>query len=368
MRQLATIKQIQDIRPIPGADAIEVAIVDGWECVIAKKDNFQVGDLIIYIEIDSVMPQRPEFEFLASRKYRIRTIKLRKQVSQGLVLSLSYLPPGDYTIGQDVTEIMGVTKYDPQAAEEMEVLKETVSKEKNPIIKWLMRFSWFREMRKTQTRSNKGFPTLVSKTDETRIENIPQLLKNKGIVWDITEKIDGQSATYLLRKTRTWYGKQTREFIVCSRNWRLPKPDNSTYWTIAQNQKIQDQLEQLLTTFNWEWVAIQGEIFGPAVQGNKYGLDALNFRVFNLITPLEGRLNSSEGKIVLEHCTNLQWVPFLYQGIILPDTVEEIRGMLPKTSLISNKIPVPEGAVFRSRDGKYSFKSVNPAFLLKFEE
>jgi len=90
MRKLASIRQIANIRPIPGADRIVVAQVDGWECVV-QKDEFHVGDHVVYVEVDSVMPERPEFEFLRDRKFRVRTIKLRGQVSQGLVLPLSIL-------------------------------------------------------------------------------------------------------------------------------------------------------------------------------------------------------------------------------------------------------------------------------------
>jgi RNA ligase (TIGR02306 family) len=92
MRKLASIQKIVDIRPIDGADKIEVAQVLGWEVVVAKKDEFKVGDLVIYIEIDSIVPDKSEFDFLRDRKFRVRTIKLRKQVSQGLILPLSILP------------------------------------------------------------------------------------------------------------------------------------------------------------------------------------------------------------------------------------------------------------------------------------
>lgn len=108
MRRLATVRIISDIRAIPNADAIEVALVDGWECVIAKKDGFKIGDQVIYIEIDSIVPERPEFEFLRDRKFRVRTIKLRGQVSQGLVLPMSVLPTGKHKIDDDVTDILGI--------------------------------------------------------------------------------------------------------------------------------------------------------------------------------------------------------------------------------------------------------------------
>ena len=127
------------------------SIVDGWECVIAKKDNFKIGDTIIYIEVDSIVPEKPEFEFLRPRKFRVRTIKLRGQVSQGLVLPLSYLSGKKYKIGDDVTEELGIEKYDPQAEQER---KETERKKKPWYIKFMFRFKWFR-IRYNSPNSNK---------------------------------------------------------------------------------------------------------------------------------------------------------------------------------------------------------------------
>ena len=118
MRHLATIRKIKELRPIPNADRIEVAIIDGWECIVNKADGFKVGDLIVYIEIDSVLPDKPEFEFMRKYKFRVKTIKLRGQVSQGLVLPLSILGTNPYGEGADVTETLGIKKYDPEAAQE----------------------------------------------------------------------------------------------------------------------------------------------------------------------------------------------------------------------------------------------------------
>lgn len=128
MRKLATIRTIAEIRPIPEADRIEVAQIDGWEVIISKKDNFSQGDKVVYIEIDSKMPATPEYEFLKSRKYVVKTIKMRGQISQGLVLPLAVLPPGNYKVGDDVTEILGVTKHDPEAEQESTVISENKKK------------------------------------------------------------------------------------------------------------------------------------------------------------------------------------------------------------------------------------------------
>lgn len=147
MRKLATIRTISDIRPIPGADRIEVAQVDGWECVV-QKGEFQIGQLIVYVEVDSIMPERPEFEFLRDRKFRVRTIKLRKQVSQGLVLPMSILPPGKYAQDMDVTEVLGIKKYDPQAEQERMLLAcadDNRVNQHGKLFQFMMRFRWFRK-------------------------------------------------------------------------------------------------------------------------------------------------------------------------------------------------------------------------------
>ena len=130
-RKLASIRKISDIQPIPNADAIEKAVVDGWEVVVAKKDNFKVGDLVIYIEIDSIVPKTEGFEFLKKKNYRIRTIKMRGQISQGLILPLSFLDTQKrlfgYKLGDDVTEILGIKKYDPQGEKELSEANNSIN-------------------------------------------------------------------------------------------------------------------------------------------------------------------------------------------------------------------------------------------------
>ena len=117
-RKLATVQKILNINPIVGADRIEVATVLGWQCVIAKKDNFKIGDLVVYFEIDSILPDKPIFDFMRDRKFKVKTIRLKKQISQGLIMPISILPEKKWNEGDDVTEILEVTKYDPQREEE----------------------------------------------------------------------------------------------------------------------------------------------------------------------------------------------------------------------------------------------------------
>ena len=167
MRKLATIARIENLEPIPNADRILKATVRGWECVVAKSDNFNVGDKVIFVEVDSILPPRPEFAFMKDRKYRVRTIKLRKQISQGLVLPVSYLRGSYHEIGDDVTKELGITKYDPQAEAETKLIKQSVSYPR--FLRFLMKYRWFRKLLAKFSVSNASFPTdICAKTDEER--------------------------------------------------------------------------------------------------------------------------------------------------------------------------------------------------------
>lgn len=170
MRRLATVRQIADIRPIEGADKIVVAQVDGWECVI-QKDEFNIGDKVVYVEVDSIMPEKPEYEFLRKRKFRVKTIKLRGQISQGLVLPMSVLPNGrTYELDDDVTDVLGVKKYDPQAEQEQALLAAKNKKKHGKLFGFMCRFAWFRKLA-LGPKKNGGFPDWIVKTDEERIQN-----------------------------------------------------------------------------------------------------------------------------------------------------------------------------------------------------
>jgi hypothetical protein len=189
MRTLASVQKIANIREIAGADNIAVADVLGWEVVIRKED-FQVGDKCVYIETDSIMPVLPQYEFLKQRKYRIRTIKLKGQVSQGLCLPLSSLGSGSYSEGDDVTEIMKIRKYDPEGDKEARLQALEDSRNKNRIDKYLKRFNWYRRF--FTKAGQRGWPAFIKKTDEERIQKMPWICdQEKGTEFIFTEKLDG---------------------------------------------------------------------------------------------------------------------------------------------------------------------------------
>lgn len=331
MRKLATIRTIANIKPIPNADRIEVAQIDGWEVIISKSDNFsQGGDKVVYIEIDSKMPKTPEYDFLKSRRYVVKTIKLRGQVSQGLVLPLAVLPPGDYKIGDDVTEILGVTKYDPEAEQENAVVSENKKKSRNPIIKFLMRFKWFRKIYLKPSVKD-TFPNWIKKTDEERIQNMTRLfekLKRDKTVLSVTEKVDGTSATFFLKKV----GKNKYEFGVCSRNKRLVTEDNSYYWNVARKFKIKETLQTLIGGL--DWIVLQGEITGEEMQRT-----LLHYGIY--IVPI------FDDKFVIPE----DWE--------ISDLVHYVQG---KSQIYPRE---REGCVFRNVEQNISFKCINPEFLIK---
>ena len=213
---LASVQKVIKLTPIEGADLIETATVLGWEIVV-KKGEYKVGDLCTYIQIDTVVPELPEYEFLRERKFRVRTIKLRKQISQGLIVPL---PKGNWKEGSDLTEIIGVKKYEkpdnnnPERYEKPRMPKKWYKK-------WIYLFKYnflLKLFPKLQRLSRSPFPeNLVSITDEERIQNIPQVLSQyAGKLFVVSYKLDGSSITIIHSKV---LGKS--KFRICSRRFEL---------------------------------------------------------------------------------------------------------------------------------------------------
>jgi hypothetical protein len=347
--------------PINGKDRIMLAQVDGWN-VIVNKNDFNVGDKCVYIEIDSVLPKKSEFEFLSKNNFRVKTMKMAGVISQGICFPLSILPAKNnavYEIDEDVTNVIGVTQYEPTMDKDP-VEKTGTSNKKYP--KFLMRMAWFRKLIKPKKQS-KGFPSFISKTDEIRIQNMPFILDDKS-EWIATEKIDGQSGTFCLvrRKSRIPFVKDKFEYIVCSRNLRLWSKDSSSYWRVSDKYQIENALREMIG--DRDWIALQGECIAPNVQGNKYRVTDADFYAFNLIYPT-GRLDSLTAKNICNQY-GMKFVPIIATDYVLPDTVNEVLEYAHGKSQINDTLR--EGIVFRSKDGKKSFKAVDPKFLLKYDE
>ena len=399
-RELDYVVIIDGIEPIPGYERVEHAIVGGWR-VIVQKDQFKVGDPAIYFEIDSRVPADREcFAFLEKRHYKVKTLKMCKTLSQGLLMHASDF---GWTIENSViddhpviiddegkphyatdesrflTKKLGVTYADDEdnsrKAPSIDKYKKMETRHKklfkNPIIHWLMRYKFGRKVLffffgKKKDKKN-GWPSWVQKTDEERIENMPFVLQNKN-PWIVTEKCDGSSTTFTMKRGKF----KKKDFYVCSRNVcfdSVDKPcyyDTNIYWEMAQKYHMFEVLSQLLDSMPAvEWVTIQGETYGEGVQRNTYGLSGHDFMAFNLITSDKGRWNSCDMKEILEKGYNIPCVPILNDNYILPDTVEELREYVnSQPSVIDGEMK--EGIVCRSPDGVHSFKCVSPEYLLKY--
>jgi hypothetical protein len=318
LRNLASIQKIVNISPIPGADRIEKVQVLGWECV-SQKNEFKINDLVVYVEVDSILPEKPEFEFLRIRKFRIKTIKLKQQISQGICFPLSILPEGNYNEGDDVTNIIGVIKYESLSEKEENII-EKYKKSKNPIIKFLMKYKWFRNF--INNKKDKGWPDFIPHTDEIRIQNIPNII-NDNKTYYATEKIDGQSSSFGLKKlTKKWYHfKQPYKFFVCGRKVCFRTPIKNNYWTVAKQFDIENVLHSLIG--DNQNVYIQGEIAGVKIQKNKYKIKGLDFYAYNYATSDDGKLPYDEMWLDLTCNYQIKCVPLVLNSFKLPSTILE---------------------------------------------
>ena len=342
MRKLATIQTIKEILPIEGADAIEIAVVNGWSVVVAKNANHKVGDKVIYCEIDSFLPTEPEFEFLRKSSYkklsdgtegfRLRTIKLRGQISQGLIISLSNakqivqrnlnIDDPDWTEGENVSEKLGIIKYEPPVPASLEGIAKGL------------------------------FPSFIPKTDEERIQNLSETyftFKENPVSYYVTEKLDGSSATYYYRNG---------EFGVCSRNLELIETDDNTFWKVAKILDLENKLKSL--NFN---ASLQGELVGEGIQGNPYKILGQKVFFFNVYNIDEGHYLDFDRFTEIIASLELSTVPILETNFKLPDTIEEILSYSENKSFL-NKSFDREGVVIRSVDRKVSFKAISNRFLL----
>ena len=354
MRTLASIQTILALNLIPNADAIEVASVLGWK-VVVKKGDFKVGDLCVYFEIDSFLPVRDEFEFLrnscyrkmadGSEGFRIRTIKLRGQVSQGICMPLSILetaPPAGYKFDympndMPVTEILGVKKWEPPVPAELQGLVKGT------------------------------FPSFLQKSDETRVQVLQDVLdRYRGVKFYTTEKLDGSSATFYHRNG---------EFGVCSRNIELKETPENTFWRVARQIGLEENMRTMGD------FALQGELFGEGIQKNRLGMIGQHLRFFNLFN-----INTfvyEDFHILKAYCAEcdyLNMVPVIDDEFIMGNDITALVEYATRKSCL-NPNAWMEGVVFRPLHeivdmefstklpgGRISFKVINPEYLLKHGE
>lgn len=392
-RKLTHVEKVAWVKPIEGADNIELIGVLGWN-VISKKGEFKPNDTCIYFEIDSKLPETEWSEFLRPKHFKIKTMKLSKfkVYSQGLALPVSAIPElkdKQLEIGQDLTDLLGVkysvdednirkannpnpnAKYNSMAARHVKLFK------KKPF-RWLMRRPWGRKLLFFFFGKKKdkplGFPThfeFIHKTDEERIENCPWRLQDKQPYIE-SVKIDGTSSTYILeRKKKKLFKKQQYEFYVLSRNVRQMTPDqacyhdDNVYWNMEYKYNIRDFLQtQLEANDKLTYVCLQGETAGVGVQGNPHKLKDTQFFGFNYIDSINGRWNSIKAKYLCSRY-GIQWVPLTNDNYILPDDMEEFKLHADGQCEVPGSSGLREGYVYRSHDGKSSFKNVSRKYLLK---
>lgn len=340
MRQLASIQKVVSLTAIPKADMIVMAQVLGWECVV-KKDEFQPGELGVYFEIDSLLPVQSEFAFLEKCKYRIKTIRLKGQVSQGLLIPLStikYVDLSSCKEGDDVTELLGVKKWEPP----------------DP-------FSGGRSNLRGKVKGT--FPQFLSKTDETRIQSYPRLLEDlKDVDMYYAEKVDGSSLTAYFRNG---------VFGLCSRNLELKRDSTilNAFWAGADKY----DLENKLTALNRN-IALQGELLGPGIQKNKYHLTEYEVLFFNAYDIDNHKYLDFEEFKALVESLGLKTVPIIETNFRLNHSVKDLVALVTGNSVLLEGA-LREGFVFRPmkemqihRYGRASFKVINPEFLLKWAE
>ena len=333
-RKLASIRRISDIQPIEGADMIELAIVDGWKVVVAKDVGHKIGDMVIYCEIDSFLPIREEFEFLRKSSFkkmgdqegfRLKTIKLRGQVSQGLILPMSVfaLYPSNPTEGDDVTEALDIVKYEPPIPAEL-------------------------------AGKVKGlFPSFIRKTDEERVQNLATeydgwRLQSQNQFY-VTEKLDGSSATF-------YYNDGV--FGVCSRNLELLETEGNTFWKVARELDLENKLQKLNSN-----ICLQGELIGEGIQGNPYKIKGQTVRFFNIYDIDNQDYYGLPNFLITLDVLELESVPVLDRNFQLPESVDELLKYADKKSELNPNFD-REGVVIRSLDRKISFKAISNKFLL----
>lgn len=395
-RELAYIVAIDEIKPIPNYDRVEHARVGGW-WVIVKKDQFKVGEPAIYIEVDSKVPEEEPFLFLEPKKYRVKTQKMCKVLSQGLLMH-----PSDFgwfsmqnetdlewdmhdekgkvlEIGDFVTEKLGITYYEPEdnkrKANSVDKYKKMAQRRpdifKKPWAKWMMRRDWGKKVMFLffgKKKDKKGaWPSWIKKTDEERCQNMPWLFPGGEERFTVTEKIDGTSTTFAIKG---WGRKQ--EFYVCSRNVVQDTPerenyyDGNVYWEMAEKYNVKEALASFMDP-GIEYIILQGETYGEGIQKRDYSMKGHDFAAFNLIVKKENcepiRFNWYEMKRLLD-VVKIPVVPLVDGDFKIPETCDELLEIAKGKSAIDGGMR--EGIVIRSKDRQRSFKAVSNPFLLKY--
>lgn len=344
------------------AQNIVKAYVLGWQCVTQRANNFKAGDKVVYFEVDSLLPAAPEFEFLRKKptdtQFRIKTIKLKGHFAQGLILPLSTFEnhPRYQEIlaaeeGTDLTDLLGVEKWEPEISAQLAGM--TMGE----------------------------FPAFVHKTDETRIQAVPEvLIRRKGTKMYLAEKLDGSSTTLfyvpydipgLPRKYREEAEASGEQWVlgVCSRNLSVKFDPNNAYWKPIVATGLHEKIRK-----NNKPIVMQGELYGEGVQKNKLKLKGTKIGWYNVVNPIATVYYDLKEFEDTVHAFGEETVPIIERDFVLDHTVEDLVKLATRKSVYNSSVWA-EGLVFRPEKeafernlGRLSFKVINPEFSLKYDE
>lgn len=409
-RELCYVVKIDAIEPIVGSDNCEAAVVGGWR-VMTRKETFKPGNMAVYFEIDSKVPEKEPFKFLEKKHYKVKTQKYTfggkgNFISQGLLMPLTDFPDlfeedhvsnmgwvykgvkCEYNIvepGQFLTKLLGV-KYSVAEDNTRKSKSDKFTKmrsrhqklfKKNKLVQWLWNRQWGKEILfffLGNKKDKRGWPDWVRKTDEERCQNLPQLFPGDETKWIVTEKIDGSSTTFTYKRK----GKN-KGFYVCSRNVCFDTPekaekcyyDSNIYLEMAEKYDIENKLKEILEKYggDYDFITLQGETYGESVQKRTYSIEGRDFMAFNLIfgndINNQDRLSSTQMKTILDEYI-IPSVPILNTSYQLPQTCDELLIYADGESELDGK--TREGIVLRTQDGNNSFKAVSNKFLLEYKE
>ena len=362
MHDLAIISKIQSITPIEGKDRIVLAKVENYDTIV-QKNEFKVGDSVVYVFYDSILPVRPEFEFLRKRcwsekwqGFRIRPMKMGGVVSEGLVLPMSVLPERKkpYKLGEIVTECLNIRRYDPEA-----LLENQSNKKSNWFLNIFMRYEWFRKfynkfIRKVKPKT--AYPLWIDKSDEENIEKCYEdVAKYPDTEYIVSEKMEGMAGTFAI---------ENGKFKVYSHNFGV----NSGAWVeVAKIYNIETALKNWCKANDMKSVAIQGEVCGPSIQGNIYGFKNLKLFLYGGFSSDHKRLpwNTIES---ISLAIGVPTVPVFTKNRKIYDLEEMIKDSDGPSVFRNEDKEVPrEGLVWRTEDGRIHFKNKSRKYKIWFD-
>lgn len=400
-KRLAYTVKIKDVKPIEGADKIELAQVMDYT-VVVKKNEFQPGDIAMYIEVDSVLPdgldpalkqkyenikngkdlpeatkdeikaalaavqeqsRYPYFEFLRDKKFMIKSMKLSKfgVISQGILFRLDTVGITEkLDVDVDLTNRFNVTEI-VQDAEEAGLVQEP----RNKFFKFLMRYKWFRKLKLGAKFICDWKAEWPGKSDEENVQKVFSKMKTQygDKEWVATEKLEGQNITVYSYTTKSWFGRK-KKIGVCSRTRNLPeKGFGAPFWNTVKRLRYDEKIKKI----PGEWFC-RGEHIGPGIQGNIYNLPRTEIRFFDFYQKKDGKfvkLNFEES-IEFSKKWDLPFVPVLDEHYVLPETAQEMLEQSDKNTVFGNNLSHKrEGFVLRLRDDyNVSFKVKNPFYTI----